>query len=157
MFSYALQESVFPVLWTFCNPILLAFKVTFPRVSKSLCHSPKLGSLLWPLELSQQCKNIFGMTIVQFVGCLLGSSIVELIATSSKWTYATCHTSLVCFCQSPCPRSRSLLTRASAGDTQTLKGRSGSVSCGGHCSFPWVLMITRFCLIRLSISGGSEI
>ena len=157
MFSYALQESVFLVLWMFCNPILLAFKVTFPRVSQSLCQSPKLGSLLWSLELSQQCKNIFGITILQFVGCLLGSSIVELIATSSKRTYATCHTSLVCFCQSPCPHSRSLLTRASTRDTQTLKCVSSSVSCGGHCSFPLVLVHTRFCLHPLSVPGGSEI
>ena len=30
--------------------------------------------------------------------------------------------------QSPCPHGRPLLTHASAGDTQTLKGMSGSVS-----------------------------
>ena len=38
-----------------------------------------------------------------------------------------CHTQ-VCCPQSPCPCSRPLLTRTSTGDTQTLKGRSGSVS-----------------------------
>ena len=32
--------------------------------------------------------------------------------------------------QGPCPCGRPLLTRTSAGDTQTLKGRSGSVSVG---------------------------
>ena len=36
----------------------------------------------------------------------------------------------VCCSQSPCPRGRPLLSHASVGDTQTLKGRSGSVSCG---------------------------
>ena len=40
-----------------------------------------------------------------------------------------CHTQ-VCCTQSPCPCSRPLLTCAYAGDTQTLKGRSGSVSVG---------------------------
>ena len=40
-----------------------------------------------------------------------------------------CHTQ-VCCAQSPCPCSRPLLTRTSTGDTQTLKGRSGSVSVG---------------------------
>ena len=59
MLCYALQESVSPVLWTFCNQNLLAFKITFPRVSQSLCQSPKLGNLFWSLELSQQCKNIW--------------------------------------------------------------------------------------------------
>ena len=31
-------------------------------------------------------------------------------------------------------------------ETQTLKGRSGTVSCGGRFSFPWVLVHPRFCL-----------
>ena len=36
----------------------------------------------------------------------------------------------VCCSQSPCPHGRPLLTCASTGDTQTLKGRSGSDSVG---------------------------
>ena len=36
----------------------------------------------------------------------------------------------VCCTQSPCPCSRPLLTHTSRGDTQILKGRSGSVSMG---------------------------
>ena len=40
-----------------------------------------------------------------------------------------CHTR-VCCTQSPCPCSRPLLTCTTAGDTQTLKGRSGLVSVG---------------------------
>ena len=36
----------------------------------------------------------------------------------------------VCCSQSPCSRGRPLLSRAFAGDAQTLKGTSGSVSCG---------------------------
>ena len=40
-----------------------------------------------------------------------------------------CHTQVYCT-QSLCPCSRPLLTRTSAGDTQALKGRSGSVSVG---------------------------
>ena len=38
-----------------------------------------------------------------------------------------CHTQ-VCCTQSPCPCSRPLLTHATAGDTETLKGRFGSAS-----------------------------
>ena len=40
-----------------------------------------------------------------------------------------CHTQVYCT-QSPCPCGRLLLTHTSTGDTQTLKGRSGSVSVG---------------------------
>ena len=36
----------------------------------------------------------------------------------------------VCCSQNPYPHGRALLTHASIGDTQTLKGRSGSVSVG---------------------------
>ena len=43
-----------------------------------------------------------------------------------------CHNcvSWVCLSQSPCPHGRPLLTHASTGDAQTLKGRSSSVSVG---------------------------
>ena len=54
-----------------------------------------------------------------------------------------CATQVWCS-QSLCPRGRSLLTHASAGDTQTPKGKSGSVPCWAHCSFPWVLVCTIF-------------
>ena len=82
-----------PILWKFCNQIPLAFKVKFPGGSQSLCLIPRLGNLLWALELSQQCENFFGIIDLQFVGYLLGSSIVQLVATSSKRTYTTCHIS----------------------------------------------------------------
>ena len=85
-----------------------------------LCWIPKLGILWWALELSQQCKNFFGIIVLQFVGCLPSGSVVGL-------TYCT---SQVCCSQRPCPCSRLLLIHASAGDTQTLKGRSDLVSCG---------------------------
>ena len=88
------------------------------------------------LEILHQCENFFGVIVLQFLGHLPSSSMVGLMATSSKRTYTTHLTSQVCCSQIPCPHSRPLLTSASAGETQTLKGRAGSVSCGGHCSFP---------------------
>ena len=154
-FVFSFQESISPVLWEFYNQIPLTFKVTSPGDSQSLCQIPRFGSLLWALELSQQHENFFGIVVLQFVSCLPGGSMVELMVTSSKRIYATCHASQVCCHQSPsCPHSRPLLTHASAEDPPTLKGRSGSVSCGDHCSFPWVLVYTSFCLCPLSVSGG---
>ena len=85
----ALQESVSPVLGEFCNQIPLAFRVKFPGGSDSLCQIPRLGNLLWTLELLQQCKNFFGIIVLQFVGRLLSSSVVDLMATSSKRLWAT--------------------------------------------------------------------
>ena len=49
-FYCALQESVPPVLWMFCNQIPLFFKVRLPGNSQSLGHIKMLGSLLWGLE-----------------------------------------------------------------------------------------------------------
>ena len=56
-----------------------------------------------------------------------------------------CHTQ-VCCTQCPQPCSRPPLTHASAGDSPTLRGKSGSVSCGVTAPFSWVLVCTRFYL-----------
>ena len=117
---FCLPRVCFPVLWNFCNQIPLAFKVKFPGSSQFLRWIPRLGNLLRALEFSQQCRNFFGIIVLQFVGCLPSGSVVGL-------TYCT---SQVCCSQRPCPCSRPLLIHASAGDTQTLKGRSDLVSCG---------------------------
>ena len=62
-FVYALQDwSLFhPVLWNSYNQIPLAFKVRFPRGFQSLCQIPRLGSLTWGSEPSQQGENFFGI------------------------------------------------------------------------------------------------
>ena len=52
------------------------------------------------------------------------------MATSSKRAYVTCWASEVCCSQNSCPCGRPLLTRATTGDTQTLKGRFYSMSVG---------------------------
>ena len=51
-----------------------------------------------------------------------------------------------CHTQCPRPSSRPLLTSASARDSWTLTGKSGSVCCGVTAPFSWVLVCTRFCL-----------
>ena len=51
----------------------------------------------------------------------------------------------------PQPCSRPLLTHASARDSWTLMGKSGSVSCGVTAPFSWVLVCTRFCLCSPSV------
>ena len=109
------------------------------------------------LEFLQQCMHFFGIIVPQFVGCLLGSYIMELMVTSSKSTYATCCAFQICYSLSLCAHGSPLLTHASARGTQTLKARSDLVSFGGHCFFLWVLLCTRFCLHPLSVSGGPEV
>ena len=51
-----------------------------------------------------------------------------------------------CSTQYPRHRSRPPLTHASARDSWTLTGKSGSVSCGVTVPFSWVMVHTRFCL-----------
>ena len=66
-FVCALEESVSPVLWKFCNQILLASEVKFPGGSQSLFQIPGLRNLLWILEILQQCENFFAIIVLQFV------------------------------------------------------------------------------------------
>ena len=124
------RVSVSPVLWKFCNEFLLTLKFRFPGDTQSTYPIPRLESLLWGLELSQKCENFFGIIVFQFVSHLAGSFIVDLMVTSFKRIYATCCASQDCCCQSLCPHGRPLLTHASAGAPQTVKGRSVSVSYG---------------------------
>ena len=119
------RVSVSPVPWKFCNQIPLTFKIRIPGDSQSLCCILRLGSLLWSLELSQQCE-FFSIIVLQFVdhpprGCMVGL----MATTSSKRTYDTCHASQDYCCQCPCPHGRPLLTHAS---TETLKHPEAGVA-----------------------------
>ena len=149
-FVCALQESLSPFLWKFCNQFPLAFKVKYPGDSQVPCRIPRWGNMLWDLELLQYCKNFFGIIVLQFVGHQLSGSMVGLVVTSSKRTYATHGASQVCYSLSPWSDTSPLLTHAFAGDTQTLKVKSGSVSVG----YLGPGVHTRFCLSPRSISGG---
>ena len=53
-FCLCLPRVYFLVLCKFCNKIPLTSKVKFPGGSQSFCQVPRLGNLLWVLELSQQ-------------------------------------------------------------------------------------------------------
>ena len=73
------------------------------------------------------------LTVTEFIwyncSALCGPSALQLYGevNSDLLQEGLCHTQ-VCCTQSPC--CSPLLTQTSAGDTQTLKGRSGSVSVG---------------------------
>jgi len=66
-----------------------------------------------------------------------------------------------CCCQCPWPCNRSLSTHISARDSQTLTGKSGSVSHGVPVPFSSVLVHTEFCLcppgVSVSQSCGSSV
>ena len=88
--------------------------------------------------------------------------MVGLMATPSKRVYVTHFT---CCSQSPCPHVRPLPTHASIGDTQTLKGQSGSVSVKtlGPCMHTsehlwqvWVLILNAISPLLLSCWGFSS-
>ena len=98
---------------------------------QTLCQIPRLGNLLWALELLQPCKNFFGIIVLQFVGCPLGGSSVGLMPTSSRRTCPTRCASRVCCSQSSFLRGRPLLTRP-LQETLRHSKAGRSVSCGGH-------------------------
>ena len=102
-FVCALQEYISPVLWKFCKQNPLTFKVKFLGGSQSICWIPRLGNLLRALELSQQCKNFFGLIVLLSMGHLLSGSKVGLMLISSKRTHAAHWASQDCCCQSLVP------------------------------------------------------
>ena len=63
-----LESLLLPVLWKSYNQILLALKARFPGNSQSLRQIPRLGSLTWGSEPSQQHENVFGIIVFQSVG-----------------------------------------------------------------------------------------
>ena len=95
-------------------------------------HRQVWVSLLWG-----HCLFLLGPGMHRVV-CALQESVSPVLC-KFWWLYGgvngdllqegLCHTQVGCT-QSPCPCSRPLLTHTSAGDTQTLKGKSGSASIG---------------------------
>ena len=138
-FVCAHQEFISPVLWKFCNQIPLAFKVKFPEDSQSLCWIPRLGNLLWALELSQQCENSFGITV---------SSLWVVCSVALWWGYRSCLLGL----WQPEP----LFSRQATANP-CLRRRYSNNPRQVRLSLlqgPWVLVCTRFYLSPLSVSDG---
>ena len=81
-----------------------------------------LGSPYIIQILSNNCSAVCGSCARQLYG----------VANDDLLQEGFCHTLCVSglLQPEPCPHGRPLLTRASTGDTQTLKGRSGSASVG---------------------------
>ena len=84
-------------------------------------------------------KSVVGARTFLTVQEFLWYNCSAVCGLSAQWLYGGVNRDLlekglcmtqVCCSQSPCPHSRPLLTPTCTGDTQTLKGRSGSVSVG---------------------------
>ena len=90
-----------------------------------------------------------------FQGGLLSGSVVGLMATSSKRTIP--HTLPSRFLQPETLSPQQATADLCLHRRQRLKVRSGSDSCGYHCSFPWILVHKRFCLHPLSVSNRYEV
>ena len=97
------SKSLFP---QFCGSSII--KSHWSSKSNSLGFSvplldPQVEETFVGLRILQQCKNFFGIIVLQFVSHLLSSPMVGLMATSSKRIYATRSTSQVYCSQSHCP------------------------------------------------------
>ena len=88
-----------------------------PQVGKSVVGSRTflpVREFVW-----YNCSPVCGSSARQLSGGVPGNLLQEGLYHTQD-----------CCTQSPCPCGRPLMTRTSTGDTQTLKGRSGSVSVG---------------------------
>ena len=73
--------------------------------------------------------------------------VMKTMATSFKRSHAH-----IWYPQCPQPCIRPLPTHSATGDSWTLLGKSGSVSCGVTAPFSWVLVHIRFCLCPPRVS-----
>ena len=132
----------FPVLWKFCNQIPLTFKVRFP------------GGFSVPLPDPQVGKSVVGLRTSATVWKLIWCNCSSVCESPGWWLYCGANGDFLQENLGHMPHHPGLLllgslsqrndVHAFARDTQTLKGASGSVfcggHCGGHCTFPWVLV-----------------
>ena len=154
-FCCALQESVSPVLWKFCNQNFpLAFQVKFPGGSQSLCQIPRLGKLPWLL-------GIFAAEELLWCNCS------PVCGSSARWLYSGANGDLLredlghtlhlpgllqpeplALCQAiadPCLCRK----HSKSGLAQSLLGVTAP--------FPGSWCTQGFCLCPLSISGRYEV
>ena len=134
------------LLWGRCFFLLGPMYKVFLVPSKSLfpqsCGSSVIKShwpskanslgVLSPLPDPQVGKSVVGPRTFATVQELLWYNYSPFCGLSAGWLYGEAHMPWLpgLLQPEPCPHSRPLLTCASIEDTQTLRGRSGSVSCG---------------------------
>ena len=130
--------------WGFPVPLLelqVGKSIVGPRTFATL------RELVW-----YNCAAASGLPTTWLYGRATGS-VVGLTVTSFRRTNATLCGSQACYCRGPVPMV-SHCWPTPLQETLTLIGRSGSASCGGHCSFPGVLVHIRFCLCPWRVSDG---
>ena len=116
------------------------FCIPVPYNEKDLFWVLVLEGLVW---WSRRTCAHFLLQGLQNYNSLLGSMVgVKII--SSKRTFASMPASQNRCRQCPWSHGRSLSTHTSAGDSRTLTGKSGSVSCGIMAPFSWVPVGTSF-------------
>ena len=146
--------------WTFISEVIswllntlsrlvIAFLPRSKRLLISWLHSPSAVVLepkkMKPVSVSNVspsiCHEVMAPDAMIFIfwmlSCKAGGSIAGLMAASSKRTCATCHDCGTAAAGAPVPGAGHCWpTPLQETLKQTLKGRPGSASCEGHCSFP---------------------
>ena len=155
LFVPSKESLVSPVLWKFCNQILLTFIVRFPGDSQSLCWIPKLRSLFCGPGLSQVWE-LFDIFVLQFVDHPSGGYVVRLMAASSR--------GLMPHIVPPRTAATSALVPVAATADPHLRRRLSNIHrqvwlsllCGSLI-LSWVLVCTKFCLCPPKVSGRYEV
>ena len=82
--------------------------------------------------------------------------VMKIMVTSLKRSHA-CTATLSAYEPEAGHQRRPPPTHTSAGDSWTLMGLSGSVSCGFTSPLSWILVHTRFCLCPPSVCFPSPV
>ena len=116
----------------------------------------KLGPVL--MGGAMLCKSLIQFSVD-------GQGCVPSLLFDLKPNYGGSNEFNGCHTQCPQPCSRPPLTHTSTRDSWILTGKSGSVSCGGHCSFllgpgahkvlflPSKSLFPQFCVLCCGVNG----
>ena len=106
------------------------------------------------IQISQEAGQVLSKSLIQFSvdgwGCV-PSLLFDLRSNygggnEDNGNFLQKVSCMHWYIQYPPPCSRPPPSHASARDSQTLMGKSGSASCGVTAPFSWVLVCTSFCL-----------
>ena len=152
-----------------CHPLLLLSSI-FPSIStfssESVIHIrwPKYWSFSFSICPYNESSGLTSFRIDWFDLLAVQGTLKSLLKTAPQFgdllqkDLCQPHVTSQDYCnRGPWPHSKPRSTHASAGDSQTHTGKSGSVSCGVSAPFSWVLVHTLFCLFSPRVCFPSPV
>ena len=149
--SRTIRQVWLSLLWGHCSFILSSGvhkillypqRVCFPGGSWSFCQIPRLGNLLWALELLQQWENFFDITVLHFMCCVLCGCMVGQWQSPPRRLMPHAASPRYGAARAPVPTAGHCWPMPPQETLKHSKACLAQSPAGGHCSLPSVLVCT---------------